>query len=59
MQQVEQNERQRSIEHQRNMMIANQQPIISKNCTFIDERGRLVQKDLIIKGKDVYGQSRL
>lgn len=29
--------------------------IVSKNCTFIDERGRLVQKDLIIKGKEVYG----
>ena len=29
--------------------------IVSKNCTFIDQRGRLVQKDLVIKGKDVYG----
>lgn len=28
---------------------------MSKNCTFIDERGRLVQKDLVIKGRDVYG----
>jgi len=32
-----------------------QRAIVSKNCTFIDERGRLVQKDLIIKGAEVYG----
>lgn len=35
--------------------IINERMIVSKNCTFIDERGRLVQKDLIIKGRDVYG----
>jgi hypothetical protein len=40
-------------------MIVNQRSIVSKNCTFIDEKGRLVQKDLVIKGKDVYGQSRI
>ena len=36
-----------------------QRPIVSKNCTFIDEKGRLVQKDLVIKGADIYGQPRL
>lgn len=35
--------------------INNQRTIVSKNCTFIDERGRLVQKDLVIKGQQVYG----
>ena len=29
--------------------------IVSKNCTFIDEKGRLVQRDLVIKGSQVYG----
>ena len=53
-------ERQRSIEDPRNnMVVPNQRAIVSKNCTFIDERGRLVQQDLIIKGKDVYGQNRI
>lgn len=33
----------------------NERMIVSKNCTFIDEKGRLVQKDLIIKGREVYG----
>lgn len=36
-----------------------QRPIVSKNCTFIDDKGRLVQKDLVIKGSDIYGQPRL
>ena len=35
--------------------VANERTIVSRNCTFIDERGRLVQKDLVIKGSDVYG----
>lgn len=35
--------------------LQNQRTIVSKNCTFIDERGRLVQKDLVIKGAQVYG----
>jgi hypothetical protein len=53
-------ERQRSIEDAKhNKVVPNQRPIVSKNCTFIDERGRLVQQDLIIKGRDVYGQSRI
>ena len=34
----------------------NQRVVVSKNCMFIDERGRLVQKDLVIKGKEVYGR---
>lgn len=33
----------------------NQRTIVSKNCTFIDEKGRLVQRDLVIKGSQVYG----
>jgi len=32
---------------------------VSKNCTFIDENGRLVQKDLVIKGNNVYGVSKM
>jgi hypothetical protein len=35
--------------------ILNDRVIVSKNCTYIDERGRLVTQDLVIKGKDVYG----
>ena len=35
--------------------IINPRTIVSKNCTFIDERGRLVQKDLVIKGQQAYG----
>jgi hypothetical protein len=35
--------------------IINQRVVVSKNCTFIDEKGRLVSKDLVIKGRDVYG----
>lgn len=35
--------------------IINDRVIVSKNCTYIDERGRLVTQDLVIKGKEVYG----
>ena len=35
--------------------ILNERVIVSKNCTYIDERGRLVTQDLVIKGKDIYG----
>lgn len=34
----------------------NQRVIVSKNCMFIDERGRLVKKDLVIRGKEIYGR---
>lgn len=39
--------------------LTKERTIVSKNCTFIDERGRLVQQDLIIKGGEVYGRSHL
>jgi hypothetical protein len=35
-----------------------QRAIVSRNCTFIDEKGRLVHQDLVIRGGDVYGVSR-
>lgn len=35
--------------------IVNERVIVSKNCTYIDERGRLVTQDLVIKGKEVFG----
>jgi len=35
--------------------IINDRVIVTKNCTFIDEKGKLVTQDLVIKGKEVYG----
>lgn len=35
--------------------ILNERVIVSKNCTFIDEKGKLVTQDLVIKGKETYG----
>lgn len=35
--------------------ILNERVIVSKNCTFIDEKGKLVTQDLVIKGKEIYG----
>lgn len=45
--------RERSQEKMREMRNneINSRLIVSKNCTFIDEKGRLVQKDLVIKGQ--------
>lgn len=42
-----------------NRKFSEERIIVTKDCTFIDERGRLVKQDLIIKGNQVYGKPTL